>query len=130
MPVQLVPMNGGAFPAVTISRPVMLIGRHNECDVQLDSPLVSRRHCCVALAYDRMVIRDLGSANGVRVNGRRVEESSLVHGDEVAIAHFLYRLVEEPLASARPSPVPGASNQAKPASPFGSPSDDLIPIDD
>lgn len=128
MAAQLVPINSGASPAVMISRPVLLIGRHAECDVRLDSPQVSRRHCCVALAYDRLVIRDLGSANGTWVNGLRVEESSLVNGDEVAIAHFLYRLVEDkPPAPSNRKAAFGPQQMSKPAIDL---SDDLIPLDD
>ena len=128
MSVQLIPINAGSTPAVSISRPVILIGRHVECDVRIDSPQVSRRHCCIALAYDRVVIRDLGSANGVRVNGRIVEEARLNAGDEVAIAQFLYRLV-----SLAPSPTP-ARPAAKPPADLPPAmidlNDDFIPLDD
>jgi pSer/pThr/pTyr-binding forkhead associated (FHA) protein len=130
MSAQLVPINPGSAPAVLISRPVILIGRHPECDVRLDSPQVSRRHCCVALAYDRLMIRDLGSSNGVRVNGRVVDEARLNHGDEVAIAHFLYRLVEV-------APIPQSTAPPRPpqipvdlAGPIIDLSDDFIPLDD
>ncbi len=103
MPAQLVPINAGSAPVVLISRPVILIGRHLECDVRIDSPQVSRRHCCLAMAYDRLVIRDLGSSNGVRVNGQIVDEAHLNLGDEVAIAHFVYRLVGDvPVPRATP----------------------------
>ena len=97
-----------------ISSPVILIGRHPECDVRIDSPQVSRRHCCVALAYDRLVIRDLGSRNGVRVNGRLVDEAQLRPGDEVAIAQFLYRLESTHRPSrARPRPLPAPAGDAR-----------------
>src|SRR5258708_3501837 len=92
MSVQLVPIKAGSAPPVPITRPVILIGRHPECDSRPGSPQVSRRHCCLAMAYDRLVIRDLGSRNGVMVNGKVVDEARLSPGDEVAIAHFLYRL--------------------------------------
>ena len=67
----------GTAPLIVLQRPVLLIGRHLECDVRINSPKVSRRHCCLAMAYDRVLIRDLGSRNGVRVNGRVVDESRL-----------------------------------------------------
>ena len=132
MSAQLVPINAGSAPPVFITRPVILIGRHVECDVRLDSPQVSRRHCCVALAYDRLVIRDLGSANGVRVNGQVVEEARLNHGDEVAIAQFLYRLVN-PAVSHQPMTPPRTPAPAPiipPAPPIITLSDDFIPLDD
>ena len=130
MSVQLVPINAGSAPAMLISRPVILIGRHPECDVRIDSPQVSRRHCCLALAYDRLVIRDLGSSNGVRVNGRVVDEARLQPGDEVAIAQFLYRL--EGLAPA-PQPPPRPVRASKPAADLPPPiielDEDFIPLD-
>jgi len=130
MPAQLVPIHGGTIPIVQITRPVILIGRHPECDVRIDSPQVSRRHCCLALAYDRLMVRDLGSRNGVRVNGRVVEEVRLRPGDEVAIAQFLYRLEvpapepEPPKAPPRPVPSPAS------APPIIDLDDDFIPLDD
>ena len=96
MPARLVPLNAGAAPIVPLQRPVLLIGRHPECDVRLDSPQVSRRHCCVALAYDRVVIRDLGSRHGVRLNGQAVEEAQIRPGDEIAIGPWIYRYEDLP----------------------------------
>ena len=92
MTYQLIPIEKGRSPAIALQRPVLLIGRHPECDVRIDLPKISRRHCCLALAYDRVLIRDLGSHNGLRVNGRLVEEARLHAGDEVAIGPFIYRL--------------------------------------
>jgi pSer/pThr/pTyr-binding forkhead associated (FHA) protein len=76
--------------------------------VRLDLPQVSRRHCCVALAYDRATIRDLGSRHGVRLNGRVIHEARLVEGDEVAIAHLIYRFEDRPAAVTAPPPPPKA----------------------
>ena len=123
MPARLVPLSLGpaSAPVISLQRPVVLVGRHAECDVRIDAPQVSRRHCCLAMASDRVVIRDLGSRNGVRVNGRVVEESTLRAGDEIAIAQFLYRLEDE----APPPPPPPPSRPA----PRQDDLDDLIPID-
>lgn len=108
----LIPADEGTRPSIPLQRPVLLIGRHMECDVRLDLAKISRRHCCIALAYDRILIRDLGSRNGLRVNGRLVQEARLSQGDEVAIGPLIYRLVAEAdqAAAARPSrPAPGAA---------------------
>lgn len=114
MPARLVPLTAIGAPVITVQRPILLIGRHPECDVRLDLPQVSRRHCCLAQVYDRLVLRDLGSRNGVRVNGRMVEEADLRPGDEIAIAQVLYRLEEVP-AAAMPQPAkPGAMPTAPP----------------
>ena len=107
MPSRLVPLNPGPAPVIPIQRPVLLIGRHPDCDVRIDAPKVSRRHCCLALAYDRVMVRDLGSLNGLRVNGKLVDEVRLVPGDEVAIGPLLFRFEEQditPPPGSNPSP--------------------------
>ncbi len=108
MSFRLTPLIKGTAPVIPLHRPVLLVGRHIECDVRLDSPKVSRRHCCVAMAYDRVLIRDLGSRNGVRVNGRVVNEARLRFGDELAIGPVLFRLEAEPVEN-RPSAVSNAA---------------------
>jgi pSer/pThr/pTyr-binding forkhead associated (FHA) protein len=145
MSFRIVPLVKGSFPQIALYRPVLLVGRHPECDVRLDSPKVSRRHCCVAIAYDRVLIRDLGSRNGVRVNGRLLEEATLHSGDELAIGPILFRLEEEsdqppaqvrPVAapiSSRPVPGPGTSpwqGRVPPPSSHGDSDVDLVPLDD
>src|SRR3954463_4971005 len=80
MPARLIPVSAGAAPTISVQRPVVLVGRHPECDVRIDLAKISRRHCCLALAYDRVMIRDLGSRNGLRVNGLLVEEAQLRGG--------------------------------------------------
>jgi predicted component of type VI protein secretion system len=128
MSARLVPLSLGTTqaPVIALQRPVILVGRHPECDIRIDSPQVSRRHCCVAIAYDRVVIRDLGSRNGVRINGRMVDESILRPGDEVAIGQFIYRLEDDAPAALPPPPVeapspsPGRNHDDL---------DDLVPLD-
>lgn len=136
MPARLVPLTPGAAPTIPLLRPVLLIGRHPECDVRIDLPKISRRHCCLALAYDRVMIRDLGSRNGLRVNGLLVDEAQLHPGDEVAIGPILYRVEDEtPPPTALPSPK-GTDRPAIAAKPASLPSlptdtgDDLIPLVD
>ncbi|MFL5328058.1 MAG: FHA domain-containing protein [Gemmataceae bacterium] len=90
MSVTLVALSEG--PDLSLDKPVMLLGRHGECDVQLHSGKISRRHCIVAYVDDRVVVRDLGSTNGVRINGKRVVEGNLADGDELAIGNFCYRV--------------------------------------
>jgi predicted component of type VI protein secretion system len=142
MSFRLSPLIRGTGPLIVLHRPVVLIGRHLECDVRINSPKVSRRHCCLAMAYDRVLIRDLASRNGVRVNGRSVEESRLYDGDEVAIGPILFRLEtidESPELIGVPSPrparagAPAPSQTPAPAPPRSSRPDsdiDLIPLDD
>lgn len=107
MSARLVALSPGAAPTIVLQRPVLLVGRHPECDVRLDLPSISRRHCCLAQAYERMVVRDLGSRHGIRINGRIVHEGRLMAGDELAIGPLLYRFEEAPAALPPPAAVAG-----------------------
>ena len=135
MAARLVPLNSNAVGPVMLQRPVLLFGRHPECDVRIDLPSISRRHCCLALAYDRITLRDLGSRNGVRVNGRLVEESILKLGDEVAIGHIVFRLDDPqpppppPAPPTPPSPMPLSDLDTPTMSPSFLDDDELVPLD-
>lgn len=64
----------------------LLVGRAEEAQVRIVDPLVSRRHAFVRLEGARLVIEDLGSRDGVRVNGRRIDgPTPLSHRDRIAI---------------------------------------------
>lgn len=60
-----------------------VIGRLPECDVTLDDPAVSRRHARITSDDGEYRIEDLGSTNGVRVNGETVTTARLRDGDRV-----------------------------------------------
>lgn len=133
MALKLTPMTKEGGPSVVLQRPVLLVGRHPECDWRLNLPKISRRHCCFALAYDRVIVRDLGSRNGVRVNGREIDEVQLRRGDEVAIGPLLFRVEEASDAASAPrpenSPTPAGRAQP-PSSDDDAPEVELIPLDD
>jgi pSer/pThr/pTyr-binding forkhead associated (FHA) protein len=100
MPAHLLSLTDG--PSILIDKPILLFGRHAECDVQLNSKKVSRRHCVLAQVNDYLVVRDLGSTNGVRINGHRVAEGKLHPGDELTIGNFRYQVCGDVLG--RPEP--------------------------
>ena len=87
----LVSLDGEAD--IPLDRVPTLVGRHPSCDARIDSARISRRHCCLAPDGAGVGVRDLGSTNGTRINGHRVESGKLGPGDELAIAQFRYRLV-------------------------------------
>jgi len=112
MPAQLVALNDG--PSILLDKPIMLLGRHPECDIQIDSRKISRRHCCIAQVSDYLVVRDLGSTNGIRINGVRVLEGKLDTGDELTIGTHRYQVNwEEEEAHARPIPVASSAAAGK-----------------
>jgi hypothetical protein len=68
-----------------LSGDAVVLGRSRECDLVIDDPNVSRRHAEVRRDGDGWVVSDLGSTNGVKVNGRRVEQAALAEGDEITL---------------------------------------------
>lgn len=62
-----------------------LIGRSQGVDVRLDDPNVSRRHAELRQEGTAYWIVDLGSTNGIAVNGERVERAKLEPGDEITL---------------------------------------------
>ncbi len=102
MPAHLLSLTDG--PSILIDKPILLFGRHQECDVQLNSKKVSRRHCCLAQVEDYLIIRDLGSTNGIWVNGERVPEGKLLPGDELVIGNFRYQVCGDVLGRSQDAP--------------------------
>jgi hypothetical protein len=90
LPLFLVALDEG--PDVVVDRAMMVVGRHPQCDVRLDSIRISRHHCCMTPDRGDLVVRDLGSTNGIRINGQRVEMGRVRPGDELSIAHIRFRL--------------------------------------
>jgi predicted component of type VI protein secretion system len=94
MSPRLVALDEG--PDIALYRNLVVVGRHPACDTRLDSLRVSRHHCCIAREDGHFVVRDLGSTNGIRINGQQVESGPLRPGDELSIAHLRYRLEDGP----------------------------------
>jgi predicted component of type VI protein secretion system len=79
-------------PDIAFDHPMLVLGRDPRCDARLESPLVSRKHCCLVLSERDVIVRDLGSLNGIRINGRKVTSGILQPGDELSIGDLRYRL--------------------------------------
>ena len=62
-----------------------VVGRSRDCDVVVSDPNVSRRHAEVRRGEEGWSVVDLGSTNGVKVNGRRVDSTRLKPGDRITI---------------------------------------------
>jgi sigma-54 dependent transcriptional regulator, acetoin dehydrogenase operon transcriptional activator AcoR len=80
-----------AFPLETER---LLIGREPPADILLDVPAVSRRHAEIGWANGAFHVRDLGSRNGVLVNGRRVRGAELEPNDELRIGDAILKFVD------------------------------------
>ena len=75
------------------SRPLRL-GRSPAADVMLEHLSVSRRHAVVATRGELVVVLDDRSLNGVVVNGDRVGEAVLAHGDEIRLGDVAIRFLD------------------------------------
>lgn len=140
MPAQLLALTDG--PSILLDKPILLMGRHPECDIQLNSRKVSRRHCCIAQVHDYLVVRDLGSTNGIRINGNRVLEGRLKAGDELTVGNFKYQICwdmpGEPAANApaaavakqKPPKTAHSPILSKPVDQLLEDADEPIPLDD
>jgi hypothetical protein len=85
----------GAGKRTVLSGARILLGRSRECDIQLDDPNTSRRHAEVRREGNAWVVADLGSTNGIKVNGQRVAEAELHPGDEVTLGLIRLRFERE-----------------------------------
>jgi pSer/pThr/pTyr-binding forkhead associated (FHA) protein len=94
MRAQLVPLDGGM--PLDIAKHMTLVGRKEECDIRLDHKSVSKMHCVIVKTDGLLLLRDLGSTNGTRVNGTRVRRAALLPNDQVTIAGFKFRVVFGP----------------------------------
>jgi pSer/pThr/pTyr-binding forkhead associated (FHA) protein len=98
-----------------LNRVLVVVGRHRDCDARLDSPRVSRWHCCLTEVDGEVWVRDLGSTNGTWIDGRRVGCGRLRIGEVLAIAHVRYRVEEvraEPAVRADRAGTPDAGHVA------------------
>ncbi|MBI5549810.1 MAG: FHA domain-containing protein [Deltaproteobacteria bacterium] len=73
----------------------MIVGRGDGCDLKLTDTSVSRRHLELTAGLSGVVLRDLGSGNGTRVNGQREVEVELAHGDEIALGDTVFKIIDE-----------------------------------
>lgn len=77
---------------VSLDRPLTVFGRGEECDVVLDDQLCSRKHAEVHRVGMGFVLRDLGSTNGVLVNGQRTDAAvELRDGDVIQMGGVIMR---------------------------------------
>ncbi len=114
MPVErrLVVRDGAAEREVLLVGTVT-VGRSPSCEVSSPDPRLSRTHAAFEMVGADVVVRDLESRNGTRVNGAPVKEHTLVVGDTVEVGPFTLRLIEiASVPAAAAPPAAGGANEA------------------
>ncbi|MDG4857604.1 DUF3662 domain-containing protein, partial [Streptomyces sp. T-3] len=78
-----------------ISRPTLVLGRSTDADVRIDDPGVSRRHCEIRTGTPS-TIADLGSTNGIVVDGQHTTRATLRDGSRIVVGQttIVYRQAE------------------------------------
>jgi pSer/pThr/pTyr-binding forkhead associated (FHA) protein len=71
----------------------LTIGRHADCEYQLDFAFISRRHCGISRRGGELWVRDLESANGTTLNGKLLQNpQQLCEGDQLALGPLTFRV--------------------------------------
>jgi hypothetical protein len=88
----------GAKHQVQLPGPLAVLGRDPSCDLVLNDVKCSRRHAVVEVGPQGLSVRDTGSANGVFVNGKKVERRRLQVGDTIRLGDVILKVLEEEVA--------------------------------
>ncbi|HQQ63114.1 MAG TPA: FHA domain-containing protein [Pseudomonadales bacterium] len=70
-----------------------VLGRSAECDLSFSVTHLSRKHAQLSIVRGNLMVKDLGSANGTYVNGKRVQESKLERGDELRLDTLSFTVI-------------------------------------
>ena len=69
----------------------LILGRDPNCDIWIDNPSISKKHCAFELVEDQLLITDLNSSNGTFINGAQISQAELQYGDLVQIGPVFVR---------------------------------------
>src|SRR5687768_1757743 len=86
--------NGQVIETKELGEGSWKIGRAEECDIRLKSLQASKQHALLVIKGNKAAIVDMGSSNGVFVNGILVRKQRIEIGDEVNVADFKIRLAK------------------------------------
>jgi pSer/pThr/pTyr-binding forkhead associated (FHA) protein len=78
-----------------IASPRVTLGRGPGVDFAVPDPAMSKQHACIEWAGSGLRVRDLGSTNGVRMDGSPIEIAELGHGDRFELGEHCFQLVLE-----------------------------------
>lgn len=90
MKAELVPENGD--PPIPITKDLVVLGRRGYCDIVIDHPSLSKRHCVLVKTDGLLVIRDLISTNGTKVKGQKIRWAALLPDDRISVGSYKLRV--------------------------------------
>ncbi len=90
----LVPVGGG--DPIPLMKDRLIVGRREGCDIVLKFNNISGQHCRMTVEHGYWFVRDLGSRNGTKVDGRSIVRKRLDPKCRISFAKHEYQLVYEP----------------------------------
>lgn len=113
MKAKLISLNPGMPQVVALEKLPVVLGRGAKADIHLPDRTLSRRHCEIDRVSATLVVRDLGSKNGTRVNRTHVSEAVLLPGDKLTLGACTFVVCYEHAPGSLP---PTRSDAGPPAS--------------
>ena len=112
MDYQLVVVRGrSGSDALSLIDGVTTVGRHDDCQIRIKSSQVSRKHCEFFEKKGMLLVKDLGSANGTFVNGKKVSGQQVLEpGDELTIGSVKLRVAR--VGAGAPPSAPAATGKS------------------
>jgi hypothetical protein len=80
---------------VEVKVTMVVLGRDPSCDIVINDERCSRRHAVIEMTPTGLQVRDSGSANGIFVNGKKMERSPLAQGDLVRLGEVIIKVLPE-----------------------------------
>lgn len=108
---ELIPIGGG--DDIVLLKTEVKIGRRESCDIVLRFPNVSAHHCQLNLVDGYWYVKDMGSSNGIKVNGVRCQEKRLDPGDTLSVAKHQYEIKYSPTDLGAIGPPPAETDAAQ-----------------
>ena len=75
-------------------KPVMTIGRSEKADIHVSDDFISRVHARLLSTEDGVVVEDVASRNGIKVNSKQTERQILHHGDVLGIGKVRFTFID------------------------------------
>ena len=90
MKSELIPTDGRQ--PIPIVKDVTVLGRREFCDVQIEHESLSKRHAVLVRTDGLLMVRDLASTNGTKVNGQRVMWAALLPNDRLTLGRCKFKV--------------------------------------